>query len=267
MKIFITGATGFLGQYLVRALSPMCEKIYILTRNSHYSAFNDLLNIELVKGDITQPEIIESFECRQKILSECDFAVHAAALYDIEASYVESYLHNVVGTQNTLRFVKKMQKNKAFYYLSTIAVGDDKSTFLLEDQLPERSHFKDSYSKTKYLAEKIVRESTLDMSVRIIRPGIIIGDSVTGEMSKTDGPYYFIQAMRKYADQLKMIPLIPLSFDPKTRIPLIPVDYCARYVATLIARDSGEKITKTYHLTAHEQHTLRDFMNDLNASL
>ncbi|MDD4972930.1 MAG: SDR family oxidoreductase [Bacteriovorax sp.] len=264
MKILITGATGFLGQYLVRELSSKFESIYILSRNSSFQGLSDLANVQLVKGDITQLEIIEDQKMRDQLLAECDFVLHAAALYDLKACHSDCYLQNVVGTQNTIHFVKKMKKLKAFYYISTIAVGDDQSFFLEEDHLPLRKHFDDFYSETKYLAEIMVRELHSMGAVRIIRPGIIIGDSLTGKMDKTDGPYYFIHAMEKYSTLLKSIPFIPLSFNPRTKIPLIPVDHCARYISLLISRDTGAPELKTYHLVSNEIPTVKEFLIDLN---
>jgi thioester reductase-like protein len=264
MKIFITGATGFLGQYLIRELASKFETIYVLSRRSDYDGFNQYPNIEIVKGDITKLEMIEDITAREKVFSDCDYILHAAALYDLEASYSESFLHNVVGTQNVLRLVKKMKKLKAFYYISTIAVGCEESFLLEEDVFPARVDFKDAYSQTKYLAEKMVREQTVNVPVRIIRPGIIIGDSVTGKMEKIDGPYYFIEAFKKYSHYLKALPVVPLSFNPRTKIPLIPVDHCAHYIGLLIERDQCESKLKTYHLISSELPTVGEFLNDLN---
>lgn len=264
MKIFITGATGFLGKYLVNELSPICSTIYVLTRNVDKSFFSHLSNVQLVAGDITQFDIISDKEKRLEILSECDFVIHAAALYDMQASHKECYLHNVLGTQNIIRLVNRFKSLKSFYYISTIAVGDDETFFLEENSLPARKKFRDFYSETKYHAEKMVRESNIHCGVRIIRPGIIVGDSVTGVMEKIDGPYYFIEAMKKYSLLLKGIPLLPLSFNPRTKIPLIPVDHCARAIVSLIKKDKGEKDAKTYHLISHELPNVLEFLNDLN---
>jgi len=264
MKIFITGATGFLGQYLVRELSPKCESIFVLSRNINYAGYSDLPNVHVVKGDITQLEIMDQSEMRDRIINECDFAVHAAALYNLAAGHAECYLHNVCGTQNMLNFAKKIKNLKALYYVSTIAVGDDQSILLEEGSLPPRKKFSDFYSETKYFAEKIVRETSSVLPIRIIRPGIIIGDSKTGKMEKVDGPYYFIEAMKKYAKFLRPLKILPLSFIPKTKIPIIPVDHCAQFISLLIQRDLASPELKTYHLISDEIPTVKDFLNDLN---
>lgn len=266
MNIFITGATGFLGQYLVRELSGKFEKIFVLTRNVEFEGLKDLPNIVMVKGDITQSEIIENRDVRNLILEQSDFVLHAAALYDLTSSHSDCFLQNVVGTQNCVKFLKKMKKLKCFYYMSTIAVANDQSYFLEEDHLPTNHKFNDFYSETKYLAEKIVREADLEtnFATRILRPGIIVGDSTSGKMDKIDGPYYFIEAMKKYAHILRTMPFAPFSFNPYTRLPIIPVDHCALFIALLIGRDQGDRELKTYHLISDEIPTMKDFLNDLN---
>lgn len=268
MKIFITGATGFLGRYLVSELSLQFETLYILTRNIEYYKFNHIPNVKMIKGDITNPQIIESINEYAEVVKESNFVIHAAALYDISASHSESYLQNVVGTQNVLGMIKKMKKLKAFYYISTIAVGDDESSLLEEENLPERSIFKDYYSETKYYAEKIIRETCrFELSfppTRIIRPGMIVGDSLTGNIDKRDGPYFFIEAMRKYSHYLKIIPVLPLCFNPHTNIPIIPVDHCSHFIALLVTRDDESQALKTYHLISDEIPTVKEMLDDLN---
>ncbi len=264
MKIFITGATGFLGQYLVNNIAPLFDEVYLLTRNCNQAILNNHQNIKWIKGDITNQEVVDDQDLRKVILNEIDVFLHAAALYDVQASYSDCYLQNVLGTQNILRLAKRSKSLKVFYYISTIAVGDDNCFFLEEDILPSRSNFTDHYSETKYLAEKLVRETMFNFPTRIIRPGIIVGDSESGEMSKIDGPYYFMFTIKKYISILEKSRVVPLSFNPQTRLPIIPVDHCARFVSLLIQRDKYEAGIKTYHLISEDIPSIKNFLDDLN---
>lgn len=268
MNILITGGTGFLGTYLVNDLAGIFEKVYVLSRQASPSSnkFSHLKNIIYIAGDITNFDVLSSDDQRSDdFLDSIDVILHAAAMYDLSASYATCFLQNVAGTQSMIRFANKLKNLKSFYYISTIAVGDPNAFFLNENELPKRHTFDDAYSETKYLAEKIIRENTHAKYVtRILRPGIIIGDSQTHVMSKIDGPYYFIEAFKKYSHLLKHIPIVPLSFNPRSKIPLIPVDHCSRFIKLLIERDSGSKELKTYHLVSSDLPTLHEFLGDLN---
>lgn len=266
MNILITGGTGFLGAYLVRLLSAQFDTVYLLSRQKNLEKFNDFPNVKIVSGDITSLDVLSMGENEKgEFLDKIDVVLHAAALYDLSASHAACFTQNVVGTQNILHLLNAMKNLKAFYYISTIAVGDPDSYFLDENVLPKRVKFEDAYSETKYLAEQIVRANVSAKYVtRIIRPGIITGDSETFEMPKVDGPYYFIEAFKKYGHLLKLLPVVPLSYNPKAKMPIIPVDHCARLIALLIQRERFTPDLKTYHLVASELPTLREFLSDLN---
>jgi nucleoside-diphosphate-sugar epimerase len=266
MNILITGGTGFLGRYLVEMLASQYEVVYLLSRSTSHNKFSHLPNVKYIAGDITHLDVLIMEEDERKdFLESIDVVLHAAALYELSASHANSFLQNVVGTQNILHLVSLMPNVKAFYYVSTIAVGDQSTFFLDENQLPKRDKFSDAYSETKYLAEKIIRNNVSSKYVtRIFRPGIIIGDSKTFIMPKVDGPYYFIEAYKKYAMILKHLPFVPLSFNPEAVMPIIPVDHCARFMALLMKRETYKGEMKTYHLVSSEIPTLREFLQDMN---
>jgi len=270
MKILILGGTGFLGKYLVRELAINASKIYVVCRNKHKNTFQEFTNIEMVTGDITDTEVIKDSHIKNAILSDCDVIIHAAALYDVKAAYQEIYLHNVVGTQNVLQLLKKTKNLKAFYYVSTIAVADEQSECLTEDCLPIRTVFHDNYSKTKYYAEKLVREYAAthpQLPIRIVRPGVIVGDSVTGEIANVNGPYYFLQFLKKYDHLIKKIPIMPMTFNPNSHLHIIPVDHAAHYIFLLINRDLYDEQLKTYHLICIDPPKISQFLDDISRTL
>lgn len=265
MKLFITGATGFLGKYIINELVDQYETIYVLTRKNEIEDFSKYKNIVLIKGDITHPDVIDDIQLRNLIIENCDHFFHAAALYEMDASHQDCYLQNVVGTQNVLHLLKSCKKCTHFYYISTIAVADNSIYLLEEDGLPQAQNFKDNYSKTKYLAEKFLREHLEDLQcvVRIIRPGIIVGDSITGKMDKLDGPYFFINAIIKNQIYLRSVSILPLSYNPRTRIPMIPVDHCSNLISLILKRDNGLEKLRTFHLISEEIPTIQDLLEDL----
>lgn len=270
MKILITGATGFLGKHLIKEIAPIASKIYILSRNIHQDSFTQYKNFEIVQGDITELDVIKDRDIKNRILSECDIVIHAAALYDLKADYADLYLQNVMGTKNILNLITKATSLKAFYYVSTIAVADEQSEYIDETSLPERSTFFDNYSKTKYHAEKLVREfskSHQNIPIRIFRPGVIVGDSINGKIGNINGPYYFLELLKKYKHLLKNIAIIPLTFNPKSKLSLIPVDHVANFIFLIIKRDQYGQDLKTYHLICVDPPTIETFLKDISRIL
>lgn len=270
MKILLLGGTGFLGKYLVKELALSASKIFILTRDINSNAFSQYSNVELVKGDITDLEVIKDPTQKKLILSESDIIIHAAALYKVNADYEELYIHNVVGTQNVLHLLNQAKLLKAFYYISTIAVADEQRERLEENSLPERDSFKNNYSKTKYYAEKLVREyydKHKKLPIRIIRPGMIIGDSQTGYSENINGPYYVVNFLKKFKNLINKIAVLPLSFNPDTILHLIPVDHVANFIYLIISRDQYSQEIKTFHLICSDPPSISDFLNDISQEL
>jgi len=181
MKLFITGGTGFLGISLVKELASDAEKIYLLVRKRSFikasKTFKNFNNVEVVIGDITQPNILIDEKIKTEICSNVDSIFHIAGLYNPEASYSDCLIYNVAGTQNMLSFSSLFKNLKVFHYMSTIAVCGNYQGILKEAELDVGQSFNNHYEKTKFDAELIVRSWNFPKQVftRIYRPGILIG--------------------------------------------------------------------------------------------
>ena len=79
-------------------------------------------------------------------------------------------------------------------YFSTAYVSGTRTGRVLEDELEETTSWKNYYELTKWEAEVAVRERWKRIPTVIIRPGVVTGDSRTGEINKYDGPYFVIRA-------------------------------------------------------------------------
>src|SRR5262249_38678062 len=104
--------------------------------------------------------------------------------------------------------------------------------------------FKNYYEETKYLAEVAVVKAGLPTT--IYRPGIVVGDSQTGETAKFDGPYFALAAMWKLPSPGFFLKV----GSGRQTINLVPVDFVMGARATLSS--PGESHGKTSHLTTPE---------------
>ncbi|MFT6069169.1 MAG: nucleoside-diphosphate-sugar epimerase [Bacteriovoracaceae bacterium] len=267
MKLFLTGGTGFLGSELVERLAPHFEKIYLLCRRPSKRMelrFEDLPNIELVKGDISGPDIIEEAGILKKIKEEVDVIFHGAAYYDIEGPYSSCFMYNVVGTQNILYLANQCTNLKHFHYISTIAVAGNYTGLFSENSLKEGQRFSNHYAKTKYDAEAMVRSFEFGGSKHIYRLGILVGDSKTGKMPKVDGPYYFFKFLSKAKNKFKhlnKIKYLPLPFDEKAVMPFIPVDEAVNILEEAMAHPREGKLN-CYHVIGDSPPSVSRFVED-----
>ena len=80
------------------------------------------------------------------------------------------------------------------------------------------------YFRTKHESERVVREECT-RPWRVYRPGIVVGDSQTGEIDKIDGPYYFFKLLQRARRVLP--PWMPAVGVEGGEINIVPVDYVA----------------------------------------
>ncbi len=106
--------------------------------------------------------------------------------------------------------------------MSSIASAGLYEGVFREDMFDEAEHLDHPYFSTKHESERIVR-TECSLPWRIYRPGIVVGDSATGEMDKIDGPYYFFKLIQRMRQLLP--PWMPSIGIEGGRINLVPVDF------------------------------------------
>src|ERR1700721_2369190 len=104
MKIFLTGATGFVGHHVAKALAAEGADLRLLTRKSSNLANLEGIKGETVVGDLSEPESLKS------ALADCDAVVHVAADYRLWIpDPAPMYKANVDGTRDLLRMAREAQ--------------------------------------------------------------------------------------------------------------------------------------------------------------
>lgn len=212
-----------------------------------------------VLGDITQERLgIPAADARalQKQLTGC---FHLAAVYDLAVARDVGTRINVEGTQNVLAFLAEARHLSRLHYVSTAYVSGTAVGDFRETDLDLGQRFKNFYEETKFLAEVAVVKAGLPTTV--YRPGIVVGDSRTGETAKFDGPYFALAAMWRLPSPGLFIKV----GSGRNTINLVPVDFVMEALAQLSALPGS--LGRTYHLTNPDPPTVNEVQEIFAKSL
>jgi len=263
MAYFVTGATGFIGRYLVERLLARGERVFVLVRPQSMQKFEALREfwgarasrVVPVAGNLAEPNLGVSRPDLRRLTGKVDHVFHLAAVYDLNATAEEQDLANIVGTDHALQFADTVQSG-CFHHASSIAAAGRYQGSFRENMFEEATGLEHAYFRTKHESEALVR-SRCKRPWRVYRPGIVVGHSQTGQIDKVDGPYYFFKLIQKLRQSLP--PWFPLIGLEGGYINLVPVDYVVAamdHLAHLPGQDG-----QCFHLTDPRQRRVGEVLN------
>ncbi len=172
MRVFLTGATGFVGSHVARAYANSGAELRLLTRSSSNLAAIEGMAAEVVTGDLLEPESLRS------AVAGCEAVVHVAADYRLWVRDPKSmYAANVDGTRELLRIALEVGVRRVVYTSSVATMGfkkdgtivDENSAVSVEDMIGH-------YKRSKYLGEQeAIRAAQNGQEVIILNPTTPIG--------------------------------------------------------------------------------------------
>jgi myxalamid-type nonribosomal peptide synthetase MxaA len=252
----LTGATGFLGSWLLRELLAVTSAdIVCLVRDP--SRLPPSPRVRAVVGDLERPRFGLS-ECEWGELADrVDCVHHCAAWVNGVLPYSTLRGVNLLGTAEVLRFVQT-GRPKRFHYASTLSVfvDTDRNTgvALESDDLTATAWVRGGYAQSKWAAERLVRLSGVPAS--IYRLGLTTGDTQSGKMPGRDELSLFLRALGNAGEY-------PAGANPL--IDITPVDYAAAAMARLSMLEAD-----TFHVANPRPASLADLvaaMGDNGVSL
>jgi nucleoside-diphosphate-sugar epimerase len=275
--VLLTGATGFVGRYLLRDLLASGRQVAVLARDARGTSADERIqglaalwanapparptSPVVLTGDLRARGLGLSAAERHWAARHVRCVVHAAADVSFRRSPTgDPWATNVEGTERLLDLCAA-QGVPEFHHVSTAFVCGDRVGPAGEDELDRGQGFHNEYERSKFEAERRVRASR-GVRATVYRPSVVVGDSRTGHTSSYHGFYRFLElGARLAAPQAglpsgrRLLPLrLPLTGDEPRN--LVPVDWVARAVVRLV--NDPRRHGRTYHLAARQPVSARE---------
>jgi uncharacterized protein YbjT (DUF2867 family) len=227
-RIFITGATGFVGRAVVPALRAHGYAVRCLVRRGSEPDLRGLEAIERVEGDVLSPEALE------RDMAGCDTVVHLVGI--IRETPATASTFERIHTQGTINVLEAAAATGVRRYLHMSALG-------------ARAGARSRYHRTKWAAEEAVRASPIPWT--IFRPSIIYGAAD--------------QFVNMLAAMVRRYPVVPVIGTGQQRLQPVPVEQVAEAFARAAALEATVK--HVYEVCGPDAVTMLELLDRIGAAL
>ncbi|AMD18774.1 HBL128Cp [Eremothecium sinecaudum] len=289
VNVFLTGATGFLGSYILADILNRPKNQYITKVYAHVRASNATeglkrlkgsckaygtwceefeSRIEIVLGDLSKKNFGLEEHAWEELANKIDVIIHNAALVHWVYPYSKLRDSNVLSTINVMNLAA-LNKAKYFTFVSSTSTLDTehyyelsekilkegKSGLLESDDLSgSKTGLSGGYGQSKWAAEYVVRNAgKRGLRGCIVRPGYVTGASNNGSSNPDD----FLLRLMKGCIQIGAAP------DIKNPVNMLPVDHVAHIVTAASFHPPKTDEIAVANVTSKQQLLLCDFLHSL----
>lgn len=239
-KVLVTGATGFLGKYLIEELLNNDYEVVAQGRKENVlSDIKEKYNVKILKCSLDEIKNVEL---------KVDYVIHAAALSTVWGKWEDFYNSNVIGTENVIDFCKKNSVKRLVYVSSPSIYSAKYDRLNIKEDDFDKNNQLNFYIKSKILAENLINSMEDDKLEKvIIRPRGLFGIGDTSIIPR------LIKANRKIG--------IPLFNDGKNIVDITCVENVA--LALRLAIESKNAVGNTYNITNGEPREFKNILEEL----
>ena len=252
--VLVTGWPAYTAARLVRKIlaSDESARVVVLSREKFAGAAEELLaglppaqgrRGRVLVGDVCDMDLGLSGREVRELAAEVTSIHHLAGIYYLGVERATAQRVNVDGTRGVLELAGECSRLRRLTHWSTASVSGRRRGVILEEELDEGQSFHNVWEETKFEAEKLARAAARRLPVTVLRPGVIVGDSRSGEIDRFDGPYYLMVLIVQGPLDMGL----PLPGRGAAPIHLVPIDFVVD-AAYHLARDE-RAAGGTYHLT------------------
>lgn len=237
--VLVTGATGFLGKYVIEELAEHGYQVRAFGRNSKVGRSLENSSVSFFKGDLTKAD---------DVLEACkgmDLVVHAGALSTIWGAWEDFYQANVLGTKYVLEACRQTGTQRLVYVSSPSIYATPKDQLAIkESDAPEENNL-NNYIRSKLASEKLFKDYP-DVPSIILRPRGLFGIGDTSILPRV------INLSQKIG--------IPLIGDGRQLMDMTCVENVA--LAIRLAIEAPEAKGEVYNITNGEPRAFRDLLEE-----
>src|SRR5437899_7374253 len=246
MLAFVTGATGFVGSHVARALAEQGAELRLLVRATSDPRNIQDLRAERVIGDLRDPDSLDP------AMAGCDVVFHVAADYRLWVRDQEQmYRSNVNGTRAVLEAARKNRVRRVVYTSSVATMGFTSNGRPADESSPvSLDHMIGHYKRSKFMAEQLAMEAGRSgMDVVVVNPTTPVGEQ---DIKPTPTGRIIVDFLKKK---------FPAYVD--TGLNLVDVKECARgHIAALEKGNRGDR-----YILGGENLTLKQILDKLAAMM
>lgn len=222
MKIFLTGGTGFVGSEVLRQLVAAGHTVKALVREGSEAKLAAQEGIDIHHGDITDAASLVG------AMEGCDAVIHLVGIIrEFPKRGVTFKRMHVIGTENVLEAAEEQGVNR-YLHMSSNGTRERSST---------------GYHRTKWQAEEMVRNSTLDWT--IFRPSLIFAPGS--------------EFVHMLSEVIRKLPVVPVIGDGRYRMqPVALQEVASSFVKAL---EIPETIGKLFHLGGSESYSYDEILD------